>query len=159
MDKSWIMLSKKPIWKATYCMIYLREKAKLLVNNLKSSPGEIQKCKRQKKEANLTSWYGRWQGRFLLIGFFFLRERGTLICCFTYLCIHWLLLPHKPWPGMESTSLVYQEDALTNWATGPGEWVAVLISKRTYKGVKKVCLGQLQRGVDLGSHPPKFKSL
>ena len=32
--------------------------------------------------------------------------------------IGWLL--YVPWPGIESTALEYQYDALTNWATWPG---------------------------------------
>ena len=49
-------------------------------------------------------------------------ERGkkTSVCCFTYLCIHWLILvtcPDQDWPA----TLVNWDDALTNWATQPGQ--------------------------------------
>ena len=45
------------------------------------------------------------------------RERETLFCCSTQLCVHWLILRQ---PSMEPTALVYWHDALTNWATRPG---------------------------------------
>ena len=42
---------------------------------------------------------------------------------------HWLMVPliyafigwffHVPWLGIEPSTLVYRDDALTNWATGP----------------------------------------
>ena len=54
------------------------------------------------------------------------------ICVYTYMCvcvcvcvyfsiyafIGWFL--HVPWSGIEPSTLVYQDDALTNWATWPG---------------------------------------
>ena len=47
------------------------------------------------------------------------RERETSICCSTYLCIHWLILI-CPLTGTEPTTLVYQDNAPTNWTTRPG---------------------------------------
>ena len=43
----------------------------------------------------------------------------TLICCSTYLCIHWLLL-EMPSLDIKLATLVYRDNALTNWSTQPG---------------------------------------
>ena len=45
------------------------------------------------------------------------KEGDTSIYCSTYLCIHWLILVCAL---TEPTTVVYQGDALTNWATWPG---------------------------------------
>ena len=47
------------------------------------------------------------------------RKRKILICCSSYLCIHWLILLCAL-VEKEPTTLVYQADALTTWATQPG---------------------------------------
>ena len=45
------------------------------------------------------------------------REREISVCCSTFWCSHWLPLV---WQGMEPATLTYQDNALTNWATQPG---------------------------------------
>ena len=44
------------------------------------------------------------------------RERERSICRYTYLCIHWFLLVCAL-PEIKHVTLMYQDDALTNWAT------------------------------------------
>ena len=43
------------------------------------------------------------------------RERERLICCFTYFCIHWLLLLCAR-PGIEPATLAYRNNGLINYA-------------------------------------------
>ena len=46
----------------------------------------------------------------------------TSICCSTYTFIGCFL--YVPWLEIEPTTLAYQKDALTNWATWPAHWGA-----------------------------------
>ena len=83
------------------------------------------------------------------------RERGRdgagrerLICCSTYLCIHWLILV-LALTRDQTHSLGVLNDALTNWATWPGhkvfwlraQWVAALTSQGEGYLVDKGCSG------------------
>ena len=53
----------------------------------------------------------------LFFNYWFFRKRGTSICCFTYLCIHWLILICALTRDQTYITLAYQDNALTNWAT------------------------------------------
>ena len=57
--------------------------------------------------------------KFFLIYWFLEKEGETSICCFTYICIHWLILVSAlTWDWTHN--LGYGDDALTNSATQPG---------------------------------------
>ena len=55
---------------------------------------------------------------FLFINWFLEREKHQFVILLIYAFIGWCL--HVPWLGIEPTTLVYWEDALTNWATWAG---------------------------------------
>ena len=48
------------------------------------------------------------------------RERERTIDLLFHLFMHSLVSSYVPWPGIKPTTLVYQNNALTNWATKPG---------------------------------------
>ena len=49
------------------------------------------------------------------------RERERLICCSTYVSINTGCLLYVLWLRIEPATLAYLDDALTNWATQPGQ--------------------------------------
>ena len=48
------------------------------------------------------------------------RARRREICCYTYLCILWLIPACAHILGIEPSTLAYQDNAPTKWATQPG---------------------------------------
>ena len=59
---------------------------------------------------------------FLFLNFYLLilrkREKHWFVVPLIYAFIGWL--PYVPWPGIKPATLMYQDDALTNWAPWPG---------------------------------------
>ena len=62
------------------------------------------------------SCYNRW----IIFNSLLLRDKGReiLMCRSTYAFTGFFF--YEPWPEIESTTLAYQDDALTKWATQPG---------------------------------------
>ena len=63
---------------------------------------------RERKGEGEAGWEGGGRGRDWLT--------DCLICCFTYLYIHWLILLCAP-TRIKPTTLVHWDNTLTNWAT------------------------------------------
>ena len=66
------------------------------------------------------------------------------------LLFHFLMLSlvescYVPWPGIEPTTLAYQGDALTNWATQPGPHYLKILKIWTRGLVLLFCSGSHQR--------------
>ena len=81
------------------------------------------------------------------------RERETLICCYTYLCIHWLIFVCALAKRMGQATLVYQNNTLTNWATWPGlgHFLKIAVPVPLWKSVCVVTIQGRTSTCNLGS--------
>ena len=75
----------------------------------------------------ILEWQRRWE-----------REKHWFVVSLIYAFIGWFL--YMPWPGIEPTTLEYQDDAPTNWATQPGSELSFSVGFSDVKDTPKAVI-------------------